>query len=263
VRALSLALVVTLTLAVVGCGGDESNSDPGPAPTTTSEPTTTVTDPPPTPENECPSRAPVAEAVVPGWRPFVELCKPDAGSRFLEVHNISNTAMRAYPQAGVHIDPPVLDQGDGLGTAMVAQLSWRCAPNWCPIPPGGYVVATGDPPRVLLQMDAQMTGAVVFQKVLAGLAEDRLRPAGQRAWRTAAECAQNIGGAINANTWERQFRYALTAAPQCNSLRKLLFGASEEGQVAERSAAKLISKARAFSGGTWIDALLLAGTHIR
>jgi hypothetical protein len=86
---------------------------------------------------------------------------------------------------------------------------------------------------------------------------------GRADWRGSEARRRRGGKTVNAQNWQEQFRYALTGAPACNSLRKLLFGSSEDVQAGERSAAKLIGKARSLSHGTWIDALLLAGTHIR
>jgi hypothetical protein len=277
VRALTLALVVTLlALAVGGCGDGDSggaSSDSGYSGDTGSDTsggagdTSTVTDPgtetTQAPDSGCSERAPISVPAADAWRGFIQLCASDEARHLLVLENISSSALRVSADLSRVDITRYMPTADDLEAVMVARLPWDCSTDDCPVPPGGHVDAKGNPAEVFVKVDDALTGGVVMQKVLADIWSSRLRSAGRRGMQTAASCAENVGKTINAQNWETQFRYAMTGAPACDSLRKMLLGTAEDAQAGERSAAKLIAKARELSHGTWIDGLLLGATHIR
>lgn len=273
-RALTLALVVTLALTAAACGDPDTDTsssgssgsgdygDYGGSGGSGGSDTGTETDTGPVADEGCSERAPISVEPAEQWQGFIRLCEDDESRQLLVVENISNVVLRVSADTDYVDITAYAPEGDDLATAFVRGLNWDCGTNWCPVAPGGHLDAEGDPAEAFVQIDDAMTASVVFEKGLAGAITSRMEAArGGEGIRKAAACAEGVGSTVNAQNWQEQFRYGLTAAPACNSLRKMLFP-PEDAEAAERSAAKLISKARSLSQGTWVDALLLAGTRI-
>jgi hypothetical protein len=268
IRTLFLFGVIGLLLTGAACGEDNDN---GPQPMDQGSSTSYGGDtggseePEPDPleptAERCGGDAPMEIDPPPDYDGFVRLCSPEVAFNLLVVHNISNTVI--VVRAG-ESNPRLQVQVDGersLADELVARLGLPdCGDVWCRLPPGHSLHATGlAPVRVYLGIDDAMTASVAFTTSLASIAESKLQSRGRRAAAAAASCAMNTGSAVNAQNWEESFRHALTAAPDCSSLRSMLF----QDDVPETTVRRVLKQAQALSGGLWIDAFVRGSQLVR
>jgi hypothetical protein len=262
----SLLLVAVLVVLAAGCGGDDDDdsgsggsagSSSGSANGGASD---SVSDLEPTSE-ECGGDAPKEVAPPAAFDGFVRLCEPEFAQNLLVIWNISNVVIRAQGDAQ---DPELrvwAAEDNSLATRVINQMGLpHCGQTWCRIRPGGHLRAAGLAPvgsHVYLQWDPDLTGKVALATSVAGAIEGKLKSAGRRGIEAAAACAKNTGATLNADNWRESFRYALTGAPSCNSLRRMLFPA----EVPETTVQRLLRQGKALSGGLWIDALV-KGSHL-
>jgi hypothetical protein len=189
---------------------------------------------------------------------FVRLCEPEFAQNLLVIWNISNVVLRVDGDEqgpALEVWPP---DDRSLATKVVNQMGFpHCGRTWCRIRPGGHLRASGLAPggsHVYLSTEKDLTAAVALATSVAGAVESKLKRAGWRGVEAAAACAENIGAPVSAQNWEASFRDALIAAPNCKSLRDLVF--QSDVPPRQPTVIRILNRARSLSGGLWIDALV-------
>jgi hypothetical protein len=270
----SVAVLALVSVLLAGCGDDDGGSGQGSSDAPGLESSYSESggddrsnsgfDLEPASE-PCRGDAPKEVDPPPAYDGFVRLCEPEFAQNLLVIWNISNVVLRVdgdEQDPAFEVWPP---DDRSLATSIVNQMEWpHCGRTWCRIRPGGRLRAWGLAEvgsHVYLSTEKDLTAAVALATSLAGAVGSKLKKAGWRGVEAAAACAENIGAAVNPLNWDESFRDALIAAPNCQSLRDLVF--QSDLPPRQPTVIRILTRARSLSGGLWIDALAKGSTLLR